>query len=92
MKLQFTDTFTIEYGDTTLQGEFLELTRKQIKSFDKKYKGKETDESDTIFKERLELSIIGTDKSEIMAIGEEYNYKIIFETILRDIAEKKQGN
>ncbi len=92
MKLQFTDSFTIEYKDLILHGEFLELTRKQIKSFDKKYKGKETDESDTIFKERLELSIVSDDKAAIMAIGEEFNYKIIFETILKDIADKKQKN
>lgn len=92
MKLQFKDDFTIEHEDNTFSGTFLQLTRNQIKTFDKKYKGKESDESDTIFKERLNLSIMSDDKNAIMALGEEYNYKIIFETILKDIADKKQKN
>ncbi len=92
MKLQFSDEFTLEYEEKTLSGSFLELTRKQIKAFNKKYKDNEDVDSDALFKERLELSIVGDYKAEIMAIGEEFNYKIIFETIIKDIVDKKAGN
>ncbi len=92
MKLQFSDEFTLEYEEKTLSGSFLELTRKQIKAFNKKYKDNEDVDSDALFKVRLELSIVGDYKAEIMAIGEEFNYKIIFETIIKDIVDKKAGN
>ena len=90
MKLTFKDEFSIEYEKLTLNGTFTNLNRKEIKAFEAKHKGSE--DSDDMFKERLEMSIESDDKGAIMAIGEEYNYKIIFQTIIKDIADKKAGN
>lgn len=89
-KLTFKDSFELEYEDKEYAGEFSDLTRKQIKDFDKKYKD-ETD-SDKVFKARLDISVSGDDKKAIMAIGETYNYKIIFDTIIKDIGDKKAKN
>ncbi len=45
-----------------------------------------------IFKMRLDLSIVSKDKDKIMAVGEEYGYKRVFETIVKDIAERAEKN
>lgn len=89
MKLILEDDFTIEYNDEVLKGTLKNVTRKQTKALEKKFKDSK-DDDDAIFKERLEMSLFGDDKDKIMAIGEEYNYKIIFETIIKDIAEKRK--
>ena len=47
---------------------------------------------ENIYEARLELSIIGDDKDDIMAIGGEYGYKRVFDTIMEDLAERKTGN
>jgi len=91
MKLQFKHPFIIEYEDKDYNGEFADLTRKQVKQFEKQYKGKEVTD-DEIIKERLLLSISGDDKDAIMAIGETYNYQSIFDTIIQDIGERKAKN
>ena len=92
MKLTFKDDFTIEHEDNSYSGVFSELTRKQVKAFNKKYKDKENIEDDAVFKERLELSIVSDDKEAIMALGELYSYKPVFDTIIRDIGERKAKN
>ncbi len=92
MKLSFQDEFTIEHEDNSYKGIFSELTRKQTKAFNKKYKDNKSLEDDSIFKERLEISITSDDKEAIMALGETYNYKAIFDTIIRSIAELKEKN
>ena len=46
--------------------------------------------SDEIFKDRLEVSLSGDDKQKILDIGEEYGYQLVFETIQKDIIEKKK--
>ncbi len=89
MKLILEDDFTLEYNDEVLKGTLKNVTRKQTKALEKKFKDNK-DDDDAIFKERLEMSLFGDDKDKIMAIGEEYNYKIIFETIIKDIAEKRE--
>lgn len=92
MKLTFKDEFTIEYEDKTFSGEFTELTRKQIKEFNKKYHKNDEIESDEVFKARLELSIISDSKQEIMSLGQLYNYKAVFDTIVKSISEIKAKN
>jgi len=46
--------------------------------------------NEDVFKDRLELSLGGDDKKTIMEIGEEYGYQKVFETIQKDIMEKKK--
>ena len=87
MKLQLKEPFELEYNDDIYTGTLQNVTRKQTKILEKKHK-KDDLEDDAIFKARLEMSLDSDDKDKIMAIGEEYNYKIIFETILRDIEER----
>jgi len=90
-KLTFKQDFTLEVGDETFAGTFKELTRKENKKFKDKYSGKEDIDEDILFKDRLAISVSGDDKKAIMAIGEEYNYKAVFETIIKDIREKQEG-
>jgi len=90
MKITFKEEFELEYEDKKYNGFFLELTRKQIKKFEKDFK--DSKDGDMLFKQRLMLSIESDDKDAIMAIGDEYNYKIIFDTIIKDISERKTGN
>ncbi len=45
-----------------------------------------------VYKARLELSIGGDDKEKILEIADEYGYKRVFETIMKDIADKTEGN
>lgn len=89
MKLILQDDFTLEYNDKTFYGTLENVTRKQSKQLEFKHKS-DTGENDALFKERLQMSMQSDQKVEIMAIGEEYNYKIIFETIIKDIAEKNE--
>jgi len=46
---------------------------------------------ENIFKKRLEISLGGEDKEEILEIGRKYSYQKVMETIERDI-EEKRGN
>lgn len=89
MKLTLKDDFTLEYEDKTFYGTLENVTRKQSKQLEFKHK-KDDGENDALFKDRLQMSMLSDSKAEIMAIGEEYNYKIIFETIIKDIAEKNE--
>jgi len=49
-------------------------------------------DTDNFYKKRLELSIFGDDKKDIMRFGDEYNYKMIYEAIRQDIAERREKN
>ena len=89
MKLQLKEYFELEYEEETYTGTLQNVTRKQTKQLEKKHKSNSTEE-DAIFKERLDMSLESDDKAKIMAIGEEYNYKIIFETIIKDIQERSE--
>ena len=91
MKLTFKHDFTIETDDRDYKGTFADLTRKQIKAFEKKFKDSKLSD-DELIKERLILSVEGDDKEEILALGETYNYKSIFDTIIQDINERKAKN
>ena len=51
----------------------------------------EGDREEEIYKSRLEMSLGGEQVSNIMDLGEEYGYKRVFDTIQKDIEEKK-GN
>ena len=49
-------------------------------------------DTEKLYLERLTLSIKGDDKDAILAIGEQYGYSRVFDTIIEDIAERKEGN
>lgn len=49
----------------------------------------EKDFEEEIFKYRIELSLDGDDKKDILALCDEYSYKRVFETIQKDVLEKK---
>jgi len=48
------------------------------------------DAIEDMFKSRLELSIFGNDKEDILKIGLNYGYERVYETITRDIREKNE--
>ncbi len=52
----------------------------------------DTFDLDNVFKRRLELSIGGDDKAEVLKVGEEYGYQRVFNTIMEDIAKSTKGN
>ena len=43
------------------------------------------------FKERFNLTVISDDKEAIIEVADKYGYKNVFETILQDVTEKKEG-
>ena len=45
-----------------------------------------------MYKDRLESSIIAEKKEAILDIGKKYGYQKVFDTILKDITEKKEKN
>lgn len=45
-----------------------------------------------IYKERMNISIMGEDKKALMELGEMYGYKKVFSTILEDIKERNEKN
>jgi len=144
MKLRLQYDFTLEVGEDTYSGTFIDLTKKQIKEIDslspkkalkeankitakvtrlnakidnakeldepKKIAGYYTkldaleakleplmDEVDSydieeVYKVRIQLSIGGGDKEKVLEVGEEYGYQRVFDTIMKDIAEKSEGN
>jgi len=49
-------------------------------------------DTENIYQKRLSLSIMGDDKDAIMAVGEEYGYNRVFDTIIEDIAQRREGN
>lgn len=49
-----------------------------------------TKDIEDMFKKRIEWSVSSDDKEEILKAGEEYGYRNVFETILRDLKEKKE--
>jgi hypothetical protein len=49
-------------------------------------------DSDDLFKERLAISVKSEDFDAIMKVGEDYGYKRVFDTIIKDIAERREGN
>ncbi len=52
----------------------------------------DTFDIEDVYKARLQLSIGGDDKAKVLEVGEEYGYKRVFETIMKDIADKTEGN
>jgi len=91
--------FEIEFGILedghkevfTFNGTFTDLLPKQIKEFNKKYKDSEQ-EDDSMFKERLELSVYGEDKKKILKFAEKYGYLVVLNLIVKDVTDKKEGN
>ena len=49
-------------------------------------------DTDDIYKARLDISIVSDNKAEILALGEEYGYQLIFDTIQEDVDEKRAKN
>ncbi len=49
-------------------------------------------DTDDIYKARLDISIVSDNKAEILALGEEYGYQLIFDTIQEDVEDKKAKN
>ena len=47
---------------------------------------------ESIYEARLKLSVISDNKADILAVGSEYGYKRVFDTITDDIAERRSGN
>ena len=90
-KLTFKKPFTLEVEGDTYTGTFKDMTRKENNAFKHKFMGTDVD-SDEVFKERLLLSLEGEDVGHIMAIGDKYNYQIVFETIIKDINETSAKN
>jgi len=49
-------------------------------------------DTDGIYKERLKLSISGDDRDDILKVGEEYGYERVLDTIISDIAQRREKN
>ncbi len=47
---------------------------------------------DEVFKARLEKSIDSQFREQILVVGASYGYQRVFDTIMEDIADKKEGN
>ena len=48
--------------------------------------------TESIFKERIVISVISDDKDEILSIGEQYGYQNVFNTIIKSTQEIQEGN
>ena len=51
----------------------------------------DSDSLEKLFKERFNLTVISDDKEAIIEVADKYGYKNVFETILQDVTEKKEG-
>ena len=49
-------------------------------------------DTEKVYKARLDMSLEGKHKDDILQVGEVYGYSRVYQTIIEDIAERKEGN
>ena len=93
-KLKTRSPFELDVDEIIYKGELKDLKKSERKEYEKATDAMR-DEDDAVekaYKLALETRVISDQKDDILQVGEDYGYELVFKTILLDIAESLKKN